>query len=208
MKRFLSITVVFLLFAGTYTQAFGQNDKKAAREARKKEKREKKAWKKRAKGYAKKPFSLRDDLENANKQLRELSDKNKSLQDKLNRQNGVIDSLQSLVNKKVSELASLNSKYEKLKVAYEAQKNINEKGIIPGLVYKVQLGAFVHFDINSYLKETDKNFEGESQDGMNKYTMGNFRDKEVADSFKKDIQKMGIPDAWIVPHIDGTRVTT
>ena len=74
-------------------------------------------------------------------------------------------------------------------------------------VYKVQLGAFVHFDINQYLKETDKNFEGETQDGMNKYTMGNFRDKDVAESFKKDIQKMGIPDAWIVPHIDGTRVT-
>lgn len=207
MKRLLSIAVIFFMCAGTYTNAFSQDDKKARKEAKKKEKREKKAWKKRAKGYAKKPFSLRDDLENANKQLRELSDKNKSLQEKLARQNGTIDSLQSLVNKKVGELAALNSKYEKLKVAYEAQKNINEKGIIPGLVYKVQLGAFVHFDINKYLKETDKNFEGETQDGMNKYTMGNFRDKMVAETFKEDIRKMGIPDAWIVPHIDGTRVT-
>ena len=29
----------------------------------------------------------------------------------------------------------------------------------------------------------------------------------TAEAFKKDIQKMGIKDAWIVPYIDGVRVT-
>ena len=120
---------------------------------------------------------------------------------------GTIDSLQNLVSAKNSELAANKAKYEKLQAAYEAQKNINEKGIIPGLVYKVQIGAFVYFDINKYLKDTEKNFEGETADGMNKYTMGNFRDLDVANQFKKDVQKMGIEDAWVVPYIDGVRVT-
>ena len=138
---------------------------KTLQRRKKKEKEEKKQWKKKAKDYAKTPLSLRDDLENANKKLRELSEKNKQLQDKFARQQAIIDSLQNEYNRKVSEIAALNAKYEKLQNAYEAQKKINEKSIIPGLVYKVQLGAFVHFDINKYLKDTGENFEGENQDG-------------------------------------------
>lgn len=204
-----------ILAVSTVTPAYSQKgdkgdkgDKNSSKEDKKKEKEEKKQWKKKAKSYAKEPLSLRDDLENANKKLRELSDKNKQLQDKFARQQSTIDSLQNLLNQKISEIAALNAKYEKLQNAYEAQKKINEKSIIPGLVYKVQLGAFVHFDINKYLKDTGENFEGETADGMNKYTMGNFRDMTVADAFKKDVQKMGIKDAWIVPYIDGVRVTT
>lgn len=201
------IAVALMIGFGTVSQVQAQKKEKLSKEEKKKLKEEKKKWKKKAKEYKKEPFSLRDDLEEANKKLRELADKNKQLQAKFARQEAVIDSLQGVINSKVSELAALNAKYEKLQNAYEAQKKINEQSIIPGLVYKVQIGAFVHFDIRSYLKDTGENFEGETQDGMNKYTMGNFREYDVAEAFKKDVQKLGIKDAWIVPYIDGTRVT-
>lgn len=204
MKKFLTILTVAFLSVG---MANGVVAQKKSKEEKRKEKRERKSWKKRAKKYAKKPFSLRDDLETTNKKLKELSDQNKELQRKYSSRLATIDSLQAIIGQNDSKIAALRTKYEKLQKAYEAQKNINEKGIIPGLVYKVQIGAFVHFNINEYLKDMDKNFEGETADGMNKYMMGNFREFTMADNFKKDIQKMGIKDAWVVPYIDGTRVT-
>lgn len=210
MKRIL--TICMLLFIGiaiTGAPVYAQKnkDKKAAKEEKKRLKREAKAWKNRAKNYAKNPLSLRDDLENSNRQIKSLNEKLKECNERFGGMQNAIDSLSNLVSAKNSELAANKAKYSKLEAAYEAQKNINEKGIIPGLVYKVQIGAFVYFDINKYLKDTEKNFEGETADGMNKYTMGNFRDLEVADQFKQDVQKMGIKDAWVVPYIDGVRVT-
>ena len=196
-----------LVNAPVSTYAKDKNKKKEEKEAKKREKRERKAWKKKAKNYKKNPFALRDDLEGANKQIKDLNAKLNACNEKYSRLLGTVDSLQTLIGRKNSEIAALKSKYEKLQAAYEAQKNINEKGIIPGLVYKVQIGAFVYFDINKYLKDTGENFEGETADGMNKYTMGNFRELAVAEAFMKDVQKMGIKDAWIVPHIDGIRVT-
>lgn len=213
MKRALSIFLimglVFAVSSPVLAQRGGKSskaDKKEAKEAKKREKEEKKAWKKKAKNYTKSPLTLKNDLDNLQNKNKKLGDEISALEKDLAKANDRADSLQALMNAKNSELASVTSKFEKLQAAYEAQKNINEKGIIPGLVYKVQIGAFVHFDINSYLKETE-NFEGESQDGMNKYTIGAFRDIAIAENFKKDIQKMGIRDAWIVPYIDGVRVT-
>lgn len=208
MKKILSILLLMGLVFGSVNVSYAQKEtKKERKDRKKKEKVEKKLWKAKAKNYKKSPLSLRDDLENVNKQLKELSAKNKELMKRLAACNSAIDSLEAINRSKVNELAALNAKYEKLQVAYEASKNVVEKNIIPGLVYKVQIGAFVHFDITSYLKDTGESFEGENRDGMNKYTMGNFREYEVAEAFKKDVQKMGIKDAWVTPIIDGKRVT-
>ena len=43
------------------------------------------------------------------------------------------------------------------------------------------------------------------RDGV--YMMGNFRDLANAEAFRDDIRKLGIKDAFVVPYIDGTRVT-
>lgn len=204
MKSYLSILIVMFMAIGLAQPVMAQ---KKSRAERKKEKAEKKLWKKKAKTYKKSPLALRDDLENANKQLRQCSDRNKELQDKFGALESTIDSLEAALNSKNAEIAALNTKYEKLQMAYEAQKNINEKGIVPGLVYRVQVGAYVHFDMNQHLQHTDKTFEGESQDGMNKYLMGNFREHAMSIAFRDDVRKLGIKDAWVVPYIDGVRVT-
>lgn len=202
MKSFLIIVVALIVGLGAASPVAAQSkeEKKAA-------KKEKKLWKKKAKKYAKSPLSLRDDLETANKKLRECSEKNKDLQDKYANAQASYDSLSAILSSRESELAALGRKYERLEAAYQAQKNVNDKGIVPGLVYRVQVGAYVHFDMNQYLGDTDKSFEGENQDGMNKYMMGNFRGMTNAESFRDDIRKLGIEDAWVVPYIDGTRVT-
>lgn len=204
MKRYLSILVLLLVSFAVVQPALAQDDKKAEKA---KEKAEKKLWKKKAKTYAKAPLSLRDDLDAVNKQLKDCNARNKELQGKFASQEKTIDSLQAALNAKIAELASLNSKYEKLQAAYEAQKNVTEKNIQPGLIYHVQVGAYVHFDMNQHLVNTDKTFEGENRDGMNKYMMGNFRDLKNAEAFRDDIRKLGIKDAWVVPYVDGTRVT-
>lgn len=204
MKRSLLIIVALIIGLGAASPVAAQTSK----EAKKAAKKEKKLWKKKAKKYAKSPLTLRDDLETANKKLRECSEKNKSLQDKYADLQASYDSLASILSSKESELAALSRKYNKLEAAYQAQKNVNDKGIVPGLVYRVQVGAYVHFDMNQYLGDTEKSFEGENQDGMNKYMMGNFRGMTNAEAFRDDIRKLGIKDAWVVPYIDGTRVTT
>jgi len=204
MKRYLFLLVALMIGVGMTNSVTAQKLTKAEKKAAKKEK---KLWKKKAKTYAKSPLSLRDDLETANKKLRECSEKNKSLQDKYADMQAQMDSVSAILSSRDSELAALGRKYEKLEAAYQAQKNVNDKGIVPGLVYRCQVGAYVHFDMNQHLNNTDKTFEGENKDGMNKYMMGNFRGMDNAVAFRDDIRKLGIEDAWIVPYIDGTRVT-
>jgi hypothetical protein len=203
MKRFASIVLLMFLAVAFAQPMMAQKSK----EDKKKEKEEAKLWKKKAKTYAKTPLSLRDDLETANKQLRECSDRNKNLQGKFAGLENTIDSLQNVLNAKNAEMAALNTKYEKLQAAFEAQKNIVQNNIIPGLIYHVQIGAYVHFDMNQHLVQTDKTFEGETRDGMNKYMIGNFKDIANAESFKEDVRKLGIKDAFVVAYIDGTRST-
>jgi TolA-binding protein len=202
MKNLLSIVLMLALVMGVTTSTFAQS-----KEDKKKEKAEKKEWKKKAKSYSKSPLSLRDDLNGKDEQISKLTKELNDLKKRLSNCNSKVDSLQEIVNKKSAELAALETKYQKLQAAYDAEKNKVEKDIDQGLVYKVQVGAFVHFDINKYLKDTGENFEGETADGMNKYTMGKFKDYTLAEAFMKDIKKMGIKDAWVVPLIDGKRVT-
>ena len=204
MKRYLSILFVLFLTVAVAQPVVAQKKSKAEK---RKEKAEKKLWKKKAKTYKKTPLKLRDDLETANQKLRECSERNKDLQNKFGALEKQIDSLAALVNAKQAEIAALNTKYEKLQKAYEAQKNINEKDIIPGLVYRVQIGAYVHFEIKPNKEDMDKNFEGESADGMNKYLIGRFRNLETCTTFRDNVRKLGIGDAFVVPYIDGTRVT-
>jgi hypothetical protein len=201
MKNLLLFLVlgVFLLSTGTVS-------------AQKEDKKTKKEWKKKAKAYTKDPLSLKSFEEGYRKKLFDAEKKAKELGDQNSRLTIKVDSLLNELKKKDAEIAMLKSdldklraEYSKLEAAYSSAKANSEKGVIAGLVFKVQIGAFIHFNMNDYLKET-VNFEGESADNYNKYVVGAFRDLEVAEAFKKDIALMGIKDAWVVPYVDGVRV--
>ena len=73
-----------------------------------------------------------------------------------------------------------------------------------GVVFKVQIGAYAKKDLAKF-KDT-KNFDQESSDGVNKFTIGAFRDYWEADTFKKYLREMGVKDAFIVSFKDGQRV--
>ncbi len=181
--------------------------KKKKKKNKKKEQKElKKKWKKKAKAYIKNPLALKAREEAYEKQIQELTTQNQELTEQVAQLQGELDKVKGELSIAESRVKNCEAEKERLKTAYEAQKQVVTKNVEPGLVYKVQIGAFKYFDINKYLRDNE-NFKGETQDGLNKYVIGKFKDYEVATAFKKDIRRMGIRDAWVVPYIDGVRVT-
>ncbi len=200
MKRLL-IVLLSSCIAFSSVQGYTPDKNK-----KKKNKAEYKKWKKKAKAFVKNPMALKAKEEGYQRQIEELTQKNNELQEQYNQLQEQYDQLNAELRSKSNQLEICQQEKERLKTAYEAQKQLMKKDAMPGLVYRVQIGAFRYFDLSKYLKHTE-NFYGETQDGLNKYTIGKFRDYEMAEAFKKDLRRMGIRDAWVVPYIDGVRVT-
>jgi hypothetical protein len=75
-----------------------------------------------------------------------------------------------------------------------------------GVFFEVQIGAFENFDLEKYkegLARLNIDYSGQ----LDQYTLGKFRDLEMAKDFVEDIRRIGIKDAFIVAKIDGERVT-
>ncbi|MEQ8576098.1 MAG: Ezrin/radixin/moesin family protein [Fulvivirga sp.] len=170
------------------------------------DKKEKKEWKKKAKEYAKSP-----------EQLKQLVDDNQALQSQVNSLKADNTGLQSRISDKDSKISELQDDMAKLRsdlaAAKAAAKEAKPKPVemtagekmIDGVVFKVQIGAFRNKDLSKYF-DNNENFGGESADGTQKITLGQFRDYWEADTFKKYLREMGVKDAWIVPYRDGVRV--
>lgn len=75
-----------------------------------------------------------------------------------------------------------------------------------GVFFEVQIGAFENFDLEKY-KEGLAKLNIDYSGNLDQYTLGKFRDLEMAKDFVQDIRKMGIQDAFIVAKVDGERVT-
>lgn len=117
---------------------------------------------------------------------------------------------------KDDEIVSLRAQLDSLKtadpVAAAAGSKVAKKTSSsvstakPGVVYKVQIGAFRNKDLTKYFNN-NKNFSGDvDADGAKKYTLGEFTEYWEADNFKKYLREMGVKDAWIVAYKDGNRV--
>jgi hypothetical protein len=75
-----------------------------------------------------------------------------------------------------------------------------------GVFFEVQIGAFENFDLDKYkdgLARLHIDYSGD----LDQYTLGKFRELDMAKDFVQDIRQMGIQDAFIVAKIDGERVT-
>lgn len=165
----------------------------------------KKEWKKKAKQYVKNPLALKAREENFQRQIQnkeqeieELTKQNRSLQEQ-------IQELENQLRAKQYSIDSCQSEIIRLKAAYEAEKKQARLDIMPGLVFKVQIGAFRLFDMKKYAQDNPF-FEAEALGDINRYTVGRFRDLALAEAFQKDIRRLGIRDAWIVPYKDGVRI--
>ena len=175
-------------------------------------KEEKKEWKKKYKAYKK-------DLEG----FKELVEENGTLKSQLSTNKRQLSNLQSQMGEKDAKIAELQDQLNRAQAQIAAAKQaemaakdalgnqtprpVESKSPISmdGVVFKVQIGAFEKKDMSKFF-DNNPMFSGQSEDGMQKITIGFFRDYWEADTFKKYLREMGVKDAWIVPFKDGKRV--
>ncbi|MFN0201829.1 MAG: SPOR domain-containing protein [Bacteroidia bacterium] len=176
-------------------------------------KQEEKFWKSKGKGYVKNPLSLKRDFEMYQNQITELKEQIAQLQSvQTSKENEVasvknqVDSLKWENVQMKGEKQSLQKKIDKLEVSFKSATKVVEVGVKPGLIYRVQIGAFSQHEMKNKPAKAD-DFLEEKVDGLNKYMLGNARTQQDAELFAEELKKIGIKDAWVVPYIDGLRVT-
>jgi inosine/xanthosine triphosphate pyrophosphatase family protein len=163
-------------------------------------KEEKKEWKKKAKALKKNP-----------EELKNLYEENDALKSEISGYKRQISSLEGQVKEKENQMASMTQKMRSMEqeLATAQQEAASRPASMAtddsGVIFKVQIGAFRDRDMSKYFDSTD-NFSGETDEGVQKITLGRFRDYWEADTFKKYLREMGVGDAWIVPYKDGKRV--
>jgi len=173
-------------------------------------KEEKKEWKTKWKAYKK-------DLEG----FKDLVEENGTLKGQLSTAKRELATLQSQMGDKDAKIADLQDQVTRAQAQVAAAKEAelaakSALGSKPaavdhspmsmdGVVFKVQIGAFEKGDMSKFF-DNNPMFTGQDEDGMQKVTIGFFRDYWEADTFKKYVCEMGVKDAWIVPFKDGKRV--
>ena len=198
MKRISILFVGLVICLASVSESYAQLSKD-----------EKKEWKKKYKAY-------KQDLE----AFKTLVEENSSMKSQINNSKGQISNLQSQVADKDAQISELQGQNRKLTsdvssaqaAARKAQTDAASKPAAAsgdwdkGVAFRVQIGAFEKGADMAEFSEGNEEFNSEKADGMQKVTLGNFRDYWVADKFKKSLREMGVKDAWIVPYKDGQRV--
>lgn len=185
-NKILMMAVICCLFAATEVSA-------------QLSKQEKKEWKKKLKSMEPEDF-------------KNMTEENSALQGQVNSMNSQVSNLQSTLSEKNARIAQLQDKVNSLETQVEdfTTKDISEDEnstrSAKGVVFKVQIGAYANNDLSSYTANSEDMSTEAGADGTQKYTLGNFADYWEADKFKKELRKMGVKDAWIVPYKDGQRV--
>ncbi|NMM47103.1 Ezrin/radixin/moesin family protein [Marinigracilibium pacificum] len=170
-------------------------------------KQERKEWKKKKKSMSEEAF-------------KQMVDENKSLKAQVSSLNNQLSALEPQLNEKDNTIATLEKQLRQAQAEVTAAQRALEESAAgggnqqqasgysmdeSGVVFKVQVGAFKNKDLSKYF-ENHPNFGGETEDGLQKITLGQFRDYWEADTFKKYLREMGVKDAWIVAYKDGNRV--
>lgn len=194
------------LAVGILPYVYAQKGKKPSTSPAKTQKEIKKEWKKKAKMYIKNPLALKAREESFQKQMDDINQRLDAETKKNAELSSQIVELEDRLRAKQYSLDSIRSEFARMKAAYEAEKKQARLDVMPGLVFKVQIGAFRLFDMRQYAQDNPF-FEAEAVGDINRYTVGRFRDLNLAEAFQKDIKRLGIRDAWIVPYKDGVRIT-
>ena len=190
MKK--SILFIAMAFCCVFAfQANAQMDKKEAKE-----------WKKRIKKLQPEQYKqLLDENKSLKGQVTSLKTELGNVDDRLADKDQQILTYQSQVGDLREELSRLQSKQSDTPPANSVGSNIDDSR---GIVFKVQLGAYKKKeDLSKY---NSNNFSAANEDGLQKVTLGVFRDYWEADKFKKFLKEMGAKEAWVVSYKDGKRV--
>lgn len=160
---------------------------------------EKKKLKKELRTYRKmKPMEIRNMKMSYESKLKDK----KALDLKIKNLKRTSDSLQNIVNSNNTRISQLEAQLQAAQAASANAKPNSAKGYY----YRVQLGAYKQYNIKSK-SASDESFSAETDNAMNKLTLGLFYNLAEADQFKEDIRRMGVKDAYVVPFKDGKRIT-
>ena len=153
-------------------------------------------------------------------QMKALVDENESLKSSVASMSAENENLKGQLSNKNAEISAAKAEAQEAKAMAEAQRqranemaakaknsqNTDNALDESGTWFKVQVGAFENIDMSEYFKN-NPNFSGEeTEEGLQRITLGRFRDYWEADRFKKTLRKMGVKEAWIVPYKEGVRV--
>jgi nucleoside-specific outer membrane channel protein Tsx len=185
MKKYSALCLL-LIFAALMNPAFAQE-----KESKKKEKKKKLSKKEMSAQLS----SFASSIDGLKEQVATLETENGELKAKVDELTGENTSLQSKVEQ------------AERKVEVVVQEKVAAQSAVPsGLGFKIQIGAYKNFKVNQYF-DKPKSLGTEDIDGYNKYIVGYFSTLEEAQAFQKDVKKMGIQDAWIVPYSGGQRIS-
>lgn len=163
-------------------------------------KAEMKEWKKRIKDLQPEQYkNLLDENKAMKAESAELKSRAEYAESELDEMEAQVKTLQSQVQSMRNEVTAAKETAQKA----SAQGNVVGTD---GIVFKVQIGAFTKKEDLSKYAANNANFDAETNNGVQKFTIGAFRDYWEADTFKKYLRQMGVKDAWIVSFKDGNRV--
>ena len=94
---------------------------------------------------------------------------------------------------------------EKVALGLDYGRLLEHTALPEGTFFEVQIGAFQYFDLDQY-NESFIRLRNDQTSQLNKYVLGRFIEYSVAHKFLKDINSMGIEDAFVVGYVDGERV--
>lgn len=191
MKKSISLIAIILCF-GVAFNASAQMSKKEAKE-----------WKKRIKKLEPEQYKqLLDENKSLKGQVTSLKTELNNVDDRIAEKDQQIVTYQQQVSDLREELSRAQTQQKPVNVATtNTGGNVEED---KGIVFKVQLGAFRQKDLKEY--DNSPNFSAEDENGLQKFTLGVFRDYYKADKFKKHLRSMGVKEAWVVSYRDGQRV--
>ncbi len=126
----------------------------------------------------------------------------KDLEKEKSKLNEKVDTLESRLARKKQKIEELRQNRTTTSGSASAQKGGAD---ISGIYYEVQIGAFRSFNFDKYGSEvTNLTFHNEGE--MKKLALGKFKKPNAARAFVRDLNRIGLKDAFIVKKENGRRI--
>jgi DNA repair exonuclease SbcCD ATPase subunit len=174
--------------------------------AQKPTKAEQKALKKELKEMQKNPAKykqLKESIQEKKEQLAKLDGDIADLNETINNTQQQINEKDKRLKELSDELARMNVEKRETDNAIKTQTNEQ------GLVYKVQIpidDSALYQEVSEIDGQKRPVFSGDTDtDGTKKYTLGYFKDKKEAETFRNYLQMLRIKDAKVVTYKDGKK---
>ena len=161
-------------------------------------KAEKKEIKKTLKGFKKDPESYQSMIDKYEGTIKDQSDE-------IERLKGELDDCNAKLAERDATIESLKKKIADLEAKVAELQKFDPTKLPAGKTYLVQVGNYKTFDISKEFNGAKWLMTEETADGK-KYIVSYFNTEEEAESFAKDLRKLGIRDTWVAYYEDGKRM--